>query len=283
MTGNKELQRMIDSDSAVSETVRDVVSAAAEFDVSPERVENLRDRVNQAIAGPQPPATPMPPSSSWLPWKLTIGIATVVGTTIAIWFLLSGDGSHDQQEQDFQEGSSEAVADISNESFTQPTKHLNRPAKTEVRPQSSDSVETKMIETEEPEQSTAQAKTPRARQRDSRKRLKRQPSQEKLVQIAETDPPEKNESDDLDEEMLLITQAQLAIRNRPERTLELVNQHRRRFPRGIFVQEREALQIEALARLGRNNEAQNQAQRFRKNYPRSNYQVRINSALENSP
>jgi hypothetical protein len=74
----------------------------------------------------------------------------------------------------------------------------------------------------------------------------------------------------LADENALITRAQSALaRGRASETLVAVHEHERDFPRGRFVEEREVLAIQALARLGRTDQASARAERFYRRFPSS--------------
>ena len=62
--------------------------------------------------------------------------------------------------------------------------------------------------------------------------------------------------------------------------LELAETHRRRFPRGKLVEEREALAVLALARAGRHDEARARARRFEARFPQSLHRLMLRAALE---
>ncbi len=61
--------------------------------------------------------------------------------------------------------------------------------------------------------------------------------------------------------------------------LAAVADHEKRFPSGAFVQERETIAIQALARAGRTAEAKARAERFEKRHPHSPYLALIRKAL----
>jgi hypothetical protein len=73
----------------------------------------------------------------------------------------------------------------------------------------------------------------------------------------------------------LVGQAQSALSGNPARTLALCEQLRRLYPRGVLVQEREVLAIEALQRLGRHSQAVARGERFLKTFPGSAHQSKI--------
>jgi hypothetical protein len=73
----------------------------------------------------------------------------------------------------------------------------------------------------------------------------------------------------------LLGAAQAALAASPARSLSLVGEHARKFPRGLLVQEREVLAIEALSRLGRAQEASARAERFLAAFPRSAHRTKV--------
>lgn len=75
----------------------------------------------------------------------------------------------------------------------------------------------------------------------------------------------------------LLGTAQAALAGDPGKALNLSEQHARTFPRGVLVQEREVIAIEALTRLGRSADALARAERFLKAYPSSAHRSKIES------
>ncbi|AKU94849.1 hypothetical protein AKJ09_01513 [Labilithrix luteola] len=69
------------------------------------------------------------------------------------------------------------------------------------------------------------------------------------------------------------------VERQPALTLERVQAYRRRFPKGNFQDEIDALEIQALAALGRTDEAQSKATRFLAERPASPYAQRVRSAV----
>ena len=88
---------------------------------------------------------------------------------------------------------------------------------------------------------------------------------------------------DLADENALVSRAQAALaRGRTSEALAATSEHQRRFPRGEFVEEREALAIQALARSGNLPAAMARAERFRARYPRSMLLRAVNAAVGSS-
>ena len=76
-------------------------------------------------------------------------------------------------------------------------------------------------------------------------------------------------------ESQLLQRAQGALTGDPARALALTDQHRRSFPTGALREEREAIAIQALRRLGREPEARARAARFETRYPNSVHRSRV--------
>lgn len=77
----------------------------------------------------------------------------------------------------------------------------------------------------------------------------------------------------------LLHEAQDALRSSPAAALAKTQEHAKKYPRGLFVQEREVIAIEALVALGRTGEAEARAARFDKSFPGSTHKRRIDTLL----
>jgi hypothetical protein len=77
----------------------------------------------------------------------------------------------------------------------------------------------------------------------------------------------------------LLDRAQAALSTDPALALSLAEKHRRVYPRGMLVQEREVIAIEALARLGRASSAKARADAFLGAYPGSAYRSKVEHAV----
>ncbi len=80
-------------------------------------------------------------------------------------------------------------------------------------------------------------------------------------------------------EVRLLERAQDALRSRPAEALALADDHARRFPRGMLVQEREVIAIEALVKAGRVGEAKARAARFKERFPGSSHTRRVDALV----
>jgi hypothetical protein len=81
------------------------------------------------------------------------------------------------------------------------------------------------------------------------------------------------------DEFRLLRAARQAVGDRPERALALTDEHAQRFPSGMLGQEREAIAIEALVKLGREAQAKARARSFVAAHPSSPYRSRIETAI----
>jgi hypothetical protein len=90
---------------------------------------------------------------------------------------------------------------------------------------------------------------------------------------------ERSEAIEAVSESDLLGRAQAALRADPNRALALAAEHRRKFPNGVLVQEREVLTIEALERLGRHKEAVARADGFLRSFPGSAHRSKVNAVI----
>lgn len=81
----------------------------------------------------------------------------------------------------------------------------------------------------------------------------------------------------------LLERAQAALATRPKDALALTREHQRRFPRGLLVQEREVIAIEALSRLGQRRAADAKAAEFEERYRGSVHQPRLDGDMDRAP
>ncbi|MHB8419924.1 MAG: tetratricopeptide repeat protein [Myxococcales bacterium] len=86
---------------------------------------------------------------------------------------------------------------------------------------------------------------------------------------------------DLEAEDALVERARAALsRRQPDDALAALAEHRRRFPNGRLVEERSALEVEALASSGRRDDARSKAQEFQNRYPDSLLWPAVQEALD---
>jgi hypothetical protein len=80
-------------------------------------------------------------------------------------------------------------------------------------------------------------------------------------------------------EVDLLRRARAALSSRPREAFELTQEHRQKFPGGMFAQERDALAIEALMRAGEMNTARGLAERFVREHPSSPHAHRFRETM----
>jgi hypothetical protein len=90
----------------------------------------------------------------------------------------------------------------------------------------------------------------------------------------------KVETDTVKAEAALLERARSLATHNPRQALAITREHARRFPNGLLAQEREVIAIEALRKLGREDEAGKRASEFRESYPGSAHQHSIGSTPE---
>jgi len=143
------------------------------------------------------------------------------------------------------------------------------------------------------EQPSQQSTDGRARSARERRRRSDQRSQTpaaavtKLVQEESEAPREARETNSATQgegapvqEIDLLRSARANLTARPREAYRLTELHRREFPEGVFVQERDALAIEALLRAGELKEARARAGKFVERYPSSPHAHRFRESLE---
>lgn len=92
----------------------------------------------------------------------------------------------------------------------------------------------------------------------------------------ETQPPRIGEIE-------LLKRVRQRLPGDPRGALEVLAQHERDYPAGIFAEEREVLAIEALWRTGHTEPARQRLQMLRARYPKSVYRERLEALLAHGP
>lgn len=84
-----------------------------------------------------------------------------------------------------------------------------------------------------------------------------------------------NRADEDEDDATLLHRARAALGSSPYRALTFAQQHAKRFPSSPLAEERAALQVEALFRLGRIEEAKRARAAFEAHFPNSMYRRRL--------
>lgn len=98
------------------------------------------------------------------------------------------------------------------------------------------------------------------------------------VPVRSTAEPEPA-GDPLREEMALLARTREALPSDPTRSLALAEEGQRRFPSGIFAEERDAIAILALSAIGRADEARRRGERFLRAHPSGTFTERVRRAI----
>jgi hypothetical protein len=91
--------------------------------------------------------------------------------------------------------------------------------------------------------------------------------------------PAPSTSSSLLDDTALLQRARSLATSEPSRALSLTREHEARFPGSPLAEERQALRIEALLRLGKAGDAARELDAFEQRYPRSPYRRRLRSLL----
>jgi hypothetical protein len=96
--------------------------------------------------------------------------------------------------------------------------------------------------------------------------------------------PSSRPADSLAEEVAILSEASAALHGgRPAAALKLLDEHRKKFPRGALGQERTSARIQALCALGRTKEAQADLARLARAAPNSPHVARARKACGSGP
>lgn len=86
--------------------------------------------------------------------------------------------------------------------------------------------------------------------------------------------------EDVRAEASLVDRAKRSLASAPSMALELTDEAKRDFPNGMLVEEREAIAVQALAKLGRTEQAKQRGERFLSRYARGAHASAVRSALD---
>jgi len=81
-------------------------------------------------------------------------------------------------------------------------------------------------------------------------------------------------------EVELLRSARAALASRPREAFAITQEHREQYPRGVFAQERDALAVEALMRVGEMSTARTLAERFVREHPSSPHAHRFRETMD---
>jgi hypothetical protein len=147
---------------------------------------------------------------------------------------------------------------------TTPSRTETTPSRTETTPSRTE---------EAPGETRARSRHVATRERTTKRERAHQPAKHRLG-VKVVAPAEKIPS-----EVELLRQARAALASQPREAFALTEQHRQHYARGTFVQERDALAIEALLRTGELDMARDLARRFVRDYPSSPHAHRFREKM----
>jgi len=216
---------------------------------------SLEAAIGAEGGGPSDPGTPGAGGGATGGASLGGGAAMAAGAGAVILALIGG--AYLWLASD--DGASEAVA------ARPPAPEAVEPVEVEAAAPAPEPAEPAPTEAVEPEPEPAPEAEPSARpRRGARRAVARRPSS-----------PEP----DLREEMELTNRARAALAGRPAEALRLAREGQRRFGDGLFSEEREAIEVLALAALDRADEARPRGERFLRRHPRSTFAERVRRAI----
>jgi hypothetical protein len=93
----------------------------------------------------------------------------------------------------------------------------------------------------------------------------------------------KEQSANPEAELALLGRAQGLLDRDPDGALDVLGEHARAYERGVFIEEREVLALEAESKLGHKALARARAERFMAKFPRSAHARRVRTLLEPNP
>lgn len=103
------------------------------------------------------------------------------------------------------------------------------------------------------------------------------------VRAPKAAPSAENSGSPPPSELELLQRAQVALGRNAARALSIAGEQARAYPSGEYVQEREVIAVEALARLGRSDEASDRARALVERFPRTPYRQRLAIAIGHAP
>jgi hypothetical protein len=110
------------------------------------------------------------------------------------------------------------------------------------------------------------------------------PPPEPATHVVQAQVPAPAHASQLAAERTILDEARAAIvQGAPERAIGLLTEHAARFPVAILGEERDAMQVEALAAAGRTAEARAHAEAFRAQRPNSLFLRTVESAIASIP
>lgn len=243
--------RLRDPASAASDSLRELLRTTSLDEPSPEQLRRLAARLEPQLAAPPPAAT------KTVGLKTLASVTALVGLLVGIGLWLARDDASPTTAQ------RSARVEIAP---TVPTPAS--PVASTVPPAAPAPA---VPSTAAPEVIAPPASNTAPPERRSRPRV------EASRPRVEVSSPAHDATDAVaEDELAILGRAQRAlVGNDASAALSHAQRHAEMFPSGMMVEEREAIAIEALARLDRLADARVRFERFQASYPRSSYRQRL--------
>lgn len=217
-----------------------------------------------------------------LPAAAPIASSTSVGVKVAIGVLVAGGIAAWLARGDVEK--SDAATTIASAQLEPATpNHVRAPEPTPVQPTITPAAKQPAIVVPEvPEEIELVEPTPDEAPvdaRSDRKPIKKRVEATPAADTPAVDAP-SSDADRYVREAKLVAQARRALADDPDRALALTRQVEREFPTGLLEEERRALEIRALAALGRGDEASGAAKGFLAKFPDGPHAAAVRRAIE---
>jgi hypothetical protein len=252
--------------------------------------ERLSARLAPILGGPgtAPPSSAPPPPApvSWLSWVVAVaGVAGLVALGVAVW--LGAPAPAPSAAPSPPPAPAEQVLAEPPIAPPPPPARAEHPGgvRAEGGRGDSEAREARGAKAGEPHITTAEAPAADAREAEATSasggpRAGSAPNARGTRARAPAPSPTPAPGPPVADAIALIDAAERSLRSAdPAAALRLTQEHERLFPSSVFGEEREAIAIEALARLGHTDEARRRFARFSERHPESGYRWRLGPLL----
>jgi len=224
---------------------------------TPEDLERVELRLGTWLGPDRAPPRPARSSGRSLAWKVVLAVAGVG----LVSYVFHGGSPPPGDLPPEVAPSVTAILPVAPEPSPAPSVHIaDLPSVTAVMPGASSA----------PAPTTATSAAPRTGARPRTGHVAATPAHPAEASAVALEPAGEAES-----EAGFLRRTRAALAGDPARALRMTEEHAARFPRGVLVQERDVIAIDALVRLGRRDEARAKAMSFRARYPSSAHASRI--------
>jgi hypothetical protein len=270
-----EPPRLRDPSSGASDSLRELLRSSSSDGPSPAQLQQLAARLEPQLASPPPSASPA---------AATIGATKVIVTTLVVAVVVATVGYWVGRPDAPRQAAPLAVTRLPVASpavASPPSLPVARSQPAQSAPIAAPPVASpsRPIVPDQPPRSApvVRSGTPASPSPRTGKHPARVEPPRAVASIeAPAAPPSASGVAATEDELVILGHAQRALVAQDARTaLAHAERHAAQFPFGMMVEEREAIAIEALARLGRREDARARFERFRASHARSSYRHRL--------